>query len=256
MLLRFWDNGFETANRPQNKEHPIDATTQPPRPHPYRLRRPPPGGQCRAAPSRHPGPASRPARTRPAAPRLGRCPGAGEHGRQDDDAGGLRAGWGRLHRRRRCVAHRGDGLHPGRHGQGAIHPGHLPAQLPLGPRPPTGPSTRPPTRARCTRRTRPAASRGSWPGCTRPAPPAKPEWCTFAPPHGLTCLRPSRDGYDTHGRSSTPSQSGRGAGSATTSSFGTGPLAWGYMGFQPGTAIHSSPTPRMRSTTSCGGAVG
>ena len=38
-----------------------------------------------------------------------------------------------------CVAHRGDGLHPGRHGQGAIHPGHLPAQLPLGPRPSTGP---------------------------------------------------------------------------------------------------------------------
>ena len=36
-------------------------------------------------------------------------------------------------------AHRGDGLHPGRHGQGAIHPGHLPAQLPVGPRPPAGP---------------------------------------------------------------------------------------------------------------------
>ena len=27
----------------------------------------------------------------------------------------------------------------GRHGQGAIHPGHLPAQLQLGPRPSTGP---------------------------------------------------------------------------------------------------------------------
>ena len=27
----------------------------------------------------------------------GRCPGAGERGRQDDDAGGLRAGWRRLH---------------------------------------------------------------------------------------------------------------------------------------------------------------
>ena len=60
---------------------------------PNHLRRPPPGGQCRAAPSGHPGPASRPARTRPAAPRPGRCPGAGERGRQDDDAGGLRAGW-------------------------------------------------------------------------------------------------------------------------------------------------------------------
>ena len=31
------------------------------------------------------------------------------------------------------------GLHPGRHGQGAIHPGHLPAQLPVGPRPSTRP---------------------------------------------------------------------------------------------------------------------
>ena len=30
-------------------------------------------------------------------------------------------------------------LHPGRHGQGAIHPGHLPAQLPVGPRPSTRP---------------------------------------------------------------------------------------------------------------------
>ena len=40
---------------------------------------------------------------------------------------------------RRCVAHRRDGPHPGRHGQGAIHPGNLPAQLPLGPRSPTGP---------------------------------------------------------------------------------------------------------------------
>ena len=28
---------------------------------------------------------------------------------------------------------------PGRHGQGAIHPGHLPAQLPVGPRPSTRP---------------------------------------------------------------------------------------------------------------------
>ena len=30
-------------------------------------------------------------------PRPGRCPGAGEHERQDDDAGGVRAGWGRLY---------------------------------------------------------------------------------------------------------------------------------------------------------------
>ena len=37
----------------------------------------------------------------------------------------------------------GDGLHPGRHGQGALHPGHLPAQLPVGPRPSTRPGEPP-----------------------------------------------------------------------------------------------------------------
>ena len=46
-----------------------------------RLRRPPPGGQCRTAPSGHPGPAPRPARTRPAAPRHGQCAGPGQHRR-------------------------------------------------------------------------------------------------------------------------------------------------------------------------------
>ena len=70
---------------------------------------------------------------------LGMRAGAGEHRRQADDPGCVCAGGRRLHRRRRCVAHRGDGLHPGRHGQGAIHPGHLPAQLPVGPRPSTRP---------------------------------------------------------------------------------------------------------------------
>ena len=51
---------------------------------------------------------------------------------------GLRAGWRRLHRRRLCAAHRRDGRRSRLRGQGAIHPGHLPAQLPVGPRPPTG----------------------------------------------------------------------------------------------------------------------
>ena len=45
----------------------------------------------------------------------------------------------RLHRRRRCVAHRQDGPRSRLRSQGALHPGHLPAQLPVGPRPPTGP---------------------------------------------------------------------------------------------------------------------
>ena len=69
--------------------------------------------------------------------------GAGQHGGQAADAGRFRAGGRRLHRRRGCAAHRGDGLHPGRHGQGAIHPGYLPAQLPLGARPSTRPGEPP-----------------------------------------------------------------------------------------------------------------
>ena len=55
--------------------------------------------------------------------------GTGEHGGQDADAGRFRAGWRRLHRRRlRCAL--GDGRRL--RGQGAIHPGDLPAQLPVG----------------------------------------------------------------------------------------------------------------------------
>ena len=45
---------------------------------------------------------------------LGRAHGPGEHGRQDDDAGCVCAGWWRLHRRRRRVAHRRDRPRPGR----------------------------------------------------------------------------------------------------------------------------------------------
>ncbi len=52
---------LKQQSRPQNKEHPIDASTQPSRPHPYRLRRPPPGGQCWAAPPGDPSPAPGPA---------------------------------------------------------------------------------------------------------------------------------------------------------------------------------------------------
>ena len=86
VLLGEW---FCSKKPTPEKEHPIEAATQPPRPDPNHLRRRPLGGQCRAAPSGHPGAAPRPARTRPAAPRPGRCPGAGEHERQDDDAGGV-----------------------------------------------------------------------------------------------------------------------------------------------------------------------
>ena len=89
------------------------------------------GGHA-SAPAGHPRPASGPAGTRDHHLDLGGAPGRANTG--DKLIGGLSHGRRRLHRRRRCVAHRGDGLHPGRHGQGAIHPGHLPAQLPVGPR--------------------------------------------------------------------------------------------------------------------------
>ena len=99
----------------------------------------PTGGQCRSAPSGHPRPASGPARTRPAVPRPGPRAGAGQRGGQDDDPDRVCAGWRRLHRRRRCAARRWDRRCSRVQGQGAIHPGHFPAQLPLGPRPSAGP---------------------------------------------------------------------------------------------------------------------
>ena len=139
MLLCIWDNGFRDRRPIPQQEHPKDATTQPPRPHPYRLRRHPPGGQRWAAPSGHPGLAPRPSSTGTGAPGLGPNAGPGQHRRQDHDAGGLRPGRRRLHRRRRCVAQRRYGQRPGVCGQGALHPGHLPAQLPLGARETVGP---------------------------------------------------------------------------------------------------------------------
>ena len=65
--------------------------------------------------------------------------GTGEHWGQDADAGRFRAGRRRLHRRRRCAARWWDGRCSRLRGQGAIHPGDLPAQLPVG----ACPSTRP-----------------------------------------------------------------------------------------------------------------
>ena len=82
---------------------------------------------------------------------LGGAPRPGEHRRQDDDPGGL------PHPLSRGQALAGgdciddadvlragaDSLHPGQCGQGALHPGHLPAQLQVGPCPPTGPGEPP-----------------------------------------------------------------------------------------------------------------
>ena len=73
---------------------------------------------------------------RPAPGRPRRRAGTGEHGGQDADAGRFRAG---KHRRRRCAARWWDGRCSRLRGQGAIHPGDLPAQLPVG----ACPSTRP-----------------------------------------------------------------------------------------------------------------
>ena len=69
---------------------------------------------------------------------LGDAAGAGERGRQDDDPDRLCAGGRRLHRTP-CVARRRNGRCSRLYGKGAIHTGHFPAQLPVGPRPPAGP---------------------------------------------------------------------------------------------------------------------
>ena len=143
MLLCIWDNGFRDRRPIPKQEHPKDATTQPPRPHPYRLRRHPPGGQRWAAPSGHPGLAPRPSSTGTGAPGLGPNAGPGQHRRQDHDAGGLRPGRRRLHRRRRFLARRQDRRRSRMRSQGALHSGHLPAQLPVGPCPPVGPGEPP-----------------------------------------------------------------------------------------------------------------
>ena len=70
---------------------------------------------------------------------LGNAPGAGQHRRQDNDAGRFRAGWRRLHRRRRCVRSGGAACARGSVVKAPSTLGDLPTQLPVGPRPPTGP---------------------------------------------------------------------------------------------------------------------
>ena len=69
----------------------------------------------------------------------GDAPGRVEHRRQVDDANGIRSGRRRLHRRRRCSAFRQYRAGVGLRGEGAVHPGRLPAQLPPGACPATGP---------------------------------------------------------------------------------------------------------------------
>ena len=90
-------------------------------------------------PAGHSRPTSGPGGTRRPSPQSRQRAGPGQHRRQDDDPGGVCPGWRRLHRRRRCAARRWDGRCSRLQGQGAIHLGHFPAQLPLGPRPSTGP---------------------------------------------------------------------------------------------------------------------
>ena len=70
---------------------------------------------------------------------LGERAGTGEHGGQDADAGRIRLGWRRLHRRRRCAARRWTVRVLGCMVKTPSTLGHLPAQLSLG----ACPSTRP-----------------------------------------------------------------------------------------------------------------
>ena len=101
---------------------PFDATNERPRPDRHRLRRRPPRGTTRACCS----------------PPRSLAGSASVHWRTPTstsvtaDPGRLGARGRRLHRRRRCLARRRDGERAGLHGQGAVHPRCLPAQLPLG----------------------------------------------------------------------------------------------------------------------------
>ncbi len=112
-----------------------------PRNHPDRigdrLRRPPLGGQCWADPAVHPG-------THLGLPQLvdqhldlGRAPGGANTGDKIMTlvASALAGGDCIDGRRVACWQDRaGAGLY----GEGAVHPGDVPAKLPVGPRPPTG----------------------------------------------------------------------------------------------------------------------
>ena len=70
---------------------------------------------------------------------LGRAPGRANTGDKIVTLVASALAGGRLHRRRRHVAHRQDGWRSRLRGQGAIHPGDVPAQLPVGPCQPAGP---------------------------------------------------------------------------------------------------------------------
>ena len=70
---------------------------------------------------------------------LGGAPGRANTGDKMLTLVAFRAGWRRLRRRRRCAARWWDGRCSRLRGQGAIHPGDVPAQLPVG----ACPSTRP-----------------------------------------------------------------------------------------------------------------
>ena len=131
-----WEDGVGDSPSSPREEHLIDAIIAQPRPPWHGLRRRSPGGRCRASPARHTGPAPRPEGARRGASRPREGAGSGERRRQAHDARDVGPGRWRLHRRR-------GGAPGGRHragprvrGQGPLHPGYVPAQLPLGPRPP------------------------------------------------------------------------------------------------------------------------
>ena len=71
----------------------------------------------------------------------------------------LGTGWRRLHRRRRRAEFRQHRAGVGQRGQGALHPGHHPGQLPVGPCPAVGPGE-PGTAGPGLGRMRYAAARG------------------------------------------------------------------------------------------------
>ena len=95
-----------------------------------------PGGRRGAPPAGHPRPASRPARAGQRAPRPRRPTRPGQTAATRLRRSSCRRSPAATASTTRTPCGRRHGAGPRLHGQGRLHPGHVPAQLPLGPRPP------------------------------------------------------------------------------------------------------------------------
>ena len=123
------------------------------------------------------------------APRPGREARPGQRRRQAPDARDVGARGRRPHRRRGRPAGRRHGAGAGLHGQGRLDPGHVPAQLPLGPRAPARPGQPGAARRGPGRRARVPATDRSRSTSTRPSARPTASQKEGALHHGYTDVR-------------------------------------------------------------------